>query len=70
MNTPQKPDARFDSNDILFYVGLLLMGIGLAFGVSWQTALIVVGALIAGTSIATSFFVTWLSHQAMLIRKK
>ena len=60
MNTPQKPDARFDSNDILFYVGLLLLGIGLAFGVSWQTALMVVGATLTADGLINSFTATLL----------
>jgi len=60
MNTPQKPDARFDSNDVLFYVGLLLLGIGLAFGVSWQTALMVVGATLTADGLINSFTATLL----------
>ena len=63
MNTPQKPDARFDSNDILFYVGLLLLGIGLAFGVSWQTALMVVGAILAAVSLFNSYVLVWLINK-------
>jgi len=60
MNTPQKPDARFDSNDVLFYVGLLLLGTGLAFGVSWQTALMVVGATLTADGLINSFTATLL----------
>jgi len=63
MNTPQKPDARFDSNDVLFYVGLLLLGIGLAFGVSWQTALMVVGAILAAVSLFNSYVLVWLINK-------
>jgi len=62
MSEPQKPPspARFDSNDILFYAGLLLLGIGLAFGVSWQTALMVVGATLTADGLINSFTATLL----------
>lgn len=52
----QKP-ARFDSNDILFYVGLLLLGVGLAFSVSWQVALMVIGSILAAVGLVNSFVV-------------
>jgi hypothetical protein len=55
--------ARFDSNDILFYAGLLLLGIGLAFSVSWQTALIVVGSVLAAVGVVNSFVVVWFTHR-------
>ena len=65
MSEPQKPPspARFDSNDILFYAGLLLLGIGLAFGVSWQTALMVVGAILAAVSLFNSYVLVWLINK-------
>lgn len=55
--------ARFDSNDFLFYFGLLLLGIGLGFGESWQTALIVVGSILAAVGVVNSFVLVWLSRR-------
>jgi len=51
---------RFDSNDAIYYGGLLLLGIGLAFGVSWQVALMVIGAILAAVSVVNSYVIVWL----------
>jgi hypothetical protein len=59
MTEPQPAPARFDSNDSLFYVGLLMLGIGLAVSVSWETALIVVGSVLASVGVVNSFVVMW-----------
>jgi hypothetical protein len=60
--TPQlKPSARFDGNDLLFYAGLTLLGIGLAFSVSWPTALVVVGATLAVVGLVNSYVIVWKS---------
>lgn len=59
VNAQARP--RFDSNDILFYAGLLLLGVGLAFGVSWQVACIVIGAILAAVSLVNSYVLVWLS---------
>jgi len=52
---------RFDGNDGMYYLGLLLLGLGLAFSVSWQTASIVVGAILAAVSAINSYVLVWLS---------
>lgn len=53
--------SRFDSNDVLFYAGLLLLGAGLAFAVSWPVALAVVGAALAIIGLVNSYLVVFLS---------
>jgi uncharacterized membrane protein len=58
-----KVTPRFDSNDITYYSGLLLLGIGLAFGVSWQTALIVVGSILAVVSLVNSYVLVWMNNK-------
>lgn len=52
---------RFDSNAGL-YLGLLVLFVGIAVKYSLADALIVIGAIVAAISVATSFFVTWLSR--------
>jgi hypothetical protein len=49
---------KIDSNDLIYYFGLLLLGLGLAFGVSWTTALIVIGAILAAVSLLNSYVLT------------
>lgn len=56
-------NARFDSNDATYYGGLFLLGLGLAFGVSWQTALIVVGSVLAAVSLLNSYVLTILASR-------
>ena len=48
-----------DRNDITYWLGLLLLFAGLAWGVSAATALTVVGALMAGASVLTSYLAPW-----------
>lgn len=61
--TPQsKPSARFDGNDLLFYAGLLLLGVGLAFAVSWPIALVVIGATLAVVGLVNSYVIFWKSR--------
>lgn len=55
------PPARFDSNDVMFYAGLLLLGVGLAFGVSWPVALGVIGAILTAVSLVNSSVLIWMS---------
>lgn len=50
-----------DRNEITYWLGLLMLFTGLAIRVSVATALIVAGATVLATSVASSFFVTWLS---------
>ena len=73
MTEPQTPaaskPARFSRNDWFYFGSLLLLFAGVAWQYSPALALIVIGALGVGISAVTSFFVTWLSHQAMLRKK-
>ena len=52
---------RFSGNDLFFFSSLALLFVGLALRHGIDVALIVVGAILTTTSVATSFFVTWLS---------
>lgn len=63
MNQSPVPAPRFDRNTLLYWAGLCLLfgGIWLRYGLS--LALIMIGALLTGVSVATSFFVTWLSSK-------
>ena len=54
-----------DRNEVAYWLGLLMLFVGLAIRVSTATALIVAGGVVVGTSVASSFFTTWLS-----VRKK
>jgi len=53
--------TRFSRNDVVYFAGLLFLFAGLAVVYSWGIALIVLGAVLTGVSILSSFFVTWLS---------
>jgi len=55
------PSPRFSRNDLVYLAGLLCLFTGLAAVYSWGVALIVLGAVLTGVSILSSFFVTWLS---------
>jgi hypothetical protein len=48
---------RFDKT---YWVGLLMLFAGLTWGVSTATALIVVGAVVAGESVLTSYLAQWI----------
>jgi hypothetical protein len=62
MSVPvEKPAARFDRNTQVYGLGLLLLGLGLTLQVGVAMALIVLGAILTGVGIATSFFITWLA---------
>ena len=50
-----------DKNEVSYWLGLILLFIGLRQGVSTATALVVVGSILTLVSIITSFFLTWLS---------
>lgn len=58
---PEKKAFRFSRNDMVYLVGLLFLFAGIAHEYSWGMALIILGAVLTSVSIATSFFVTWLS---------
>lgn len=49
-----------DRNELTYWLGLLMLFVGLAVGVSAATALIVVGTVIAGESIVTSYLAAWI----------
>lgn len=51
--------ASIDRNELTFWLGLLLLFIGLVVGVSVATALIVTGAIVTGESILTSYIAQW-----------
>ena len=52
---------KFDLNDIIYYLGLVMLFIGLALSVSIGTALSVVGAILAGVALANSYVRVWMS---------
>ncbi|GEM_PF-6209535 len=62
MSRPVSVSTNYDRNDGMYYLGLLLLGIGLGFGYSWQTALIVVGAILAAVSLVNSYVLVWMSR--------
>jgi hypothetical protein len=49
-----------DRNDLTYWLGLLMLFVGLAVGVSAETALVIVGAAIAGESVITSYLAAWI----------
>ena len=61
-SAPVPPTAsRFDRNAQVYVAGLLSLFAGLAQLYSWGVALTVRGSILIGVSVASSFFVTWLS---------
>lgn len=66
--SPAQPVAtleqRFDRNEIAFCIGLILMMIGIATLVGWGWAALITGAVLSAVSVASSFFVTWLSRSS------
>ncbi len=55
---------NFDIFDIIHYAGLAMLFIGLALVVSVGTAMIVVGAVLAGVSLVNSYIRVWLSRKS------
>jgi uncharacterized membrane protein len=55
---------KIDAQDLVYYAGLVMLFIGLAFGVSVETALIVVGAILAGVALINSYVRIWLSRRS------
>lgn len=49
-----------DRNELTFWLGLLLLFIGLSGSVSVFAALTVVGVLMAGESVITSYIAQWI----------
>lgn len=54
---------NYNRNDLAYLAGLLFLFSGITLEFSWGTALIVIGAIVTGIGIATSFYVTWLSSR-------
>lgn len=52
-----------DSNELKYWLGLLLLFVGLSLGVSIATALIVMGAVIALESVVTSYLAMWMARK-------
>ncbi len=52
--------ASADRNELTYWLGLLMLFVGLAVGVSTETALIVVGGVIAAESVVTSYLAAWI----------
>jgi hypothetical protein len=52
-----------DMNMRSYWLGLLLLFVGLAWGVSVATGLTVVGAVIIGESVLTSYLAQWLKRR-------
>ena len=53
-----------DRNELTYWVGLMMLFIGLCFSVSVATALAVVGGAMALESVLTSYVATWASEKA------
>ena len=49
-----------DANERNYWLGLVLLLVGLSWGVSVATALTVVGAVLAGESVITSYMAQWI----------
>ena len=49
-----------DANERNYWLGLVLLFAGLSWGVSVATALTVVGAVVAGESVITSYLAQWI----------
>lgn len=49
-----------ERNELAYWLGLLLLFLGLSVGVSVATAFIVTGAIITGESVLTSYVASWL----------
>jgi hypothetical protein len=54
-----KPLRSMDRNDLTYWLGLIMMFVGLTWLVSVFVALTVVGLGIAIESVITSYLVTW-----------
>jgi hypothetical protein len=51
---------KLDPSERHYWLGLLLLFAGLSWGVSVATGLTVVGAIIAGESVVTSYLAQWI----------
>lgn len=58
-------EINIDKNLFAYLFGLFSLFYGLILQYGWAFALIVIGSILICVSIATSFFVTWLSSKAI-----
>jgi uncharacterized membrane protein YqgA involved in biofilm formation len=58
-----------DRNELTYWLGLLILFIGLSMSVSTATALVVVGAVMAVESVITSYLSTWMASATGTRRK-
>jgi hypothetical protein len=56
-----------DRNEVVYWVGLVMLFAGLALNVSVATALVITGGAMAAESVITSYLATWMGS---LSRKK
>lgn len=52
-----------DRIELTYWLGLVMLFIGLSLSVSMATALTVVGAAMAAESVLTSYVATWISEK-------
>ncbi len=52
--------ASADRNELTYWLGLMMLFVGLTLSVSAETALVIVGAAIAGESVLTSYLAAWI----------
>lgn len=53
-----------DRSERAYWLGLGMLFAGLAAWISWMVALVVVGAVIAGESVVTSYVAGWLGTRS------
>ena len=54
---------RQDRNELSYWMGLLMLFVGLSLGVSIATALWIVGAVMVVESVTTSYIASWISEK-------
>jgi len=64
MAEPEKKSKKIDLNDVIYYAGLAMLFAGLALTVSIGVALIVVGSVLAGVSLANSYVIIYLGRKS------
>ncbi len=62
--------ASLDRNEITYWVGLLMLFVGLSINVSIATALAIVGTAMAAESVITSYLASWIASANIGTRKK
>ena len=50
-----------DRGEIAYYIGLLMLFIGISFSVSVASAFVVVGTVIVAESVITSYLAAWIN---------